>query len=107
ETRHLTSSARPAAESRLLPTRGRPFESGATVPLMAERTRFVDTSHFRVTPKSKVRLSEHDPAGTEGIEKRQGKAASAELVKHLDRLQELLYADGRHKVLVILQGVDA
>src|SRR4029453_14983064 len=44
---------------------------------------------------------------TDGMQKRDGQAATAELTKGLDALQNLLYADGRHKLLVILQGVDA
>jgi PPK2 family polyphosphate:nucleotide phosphotransferase len=74
---------------------------------MAEHTRFCETAPFRVAPNKKVHLADHDPANTEGIEKRDGKAASEKLVLQLDALQELLYADGRHKLLVILQGVDA
>ena len=74
---------------------------------MAEHTRFCETKHYRVAANAKVRLSDHDPAGTEGIEKQAGKAAGEQLIKQLDALQELLYADGRHKLLVILQGVDA
>jgi PPK2 family polyphosphate:nucleotide phosphotransferase len=74
---------------------------------MTQNTRFCDTSPFRVAPKTKVRLRDHDPGSTEGIEKREGRAASGQLIKQLDVLQELLYADGRHKMLVILQGVDA
>jgi polyphosphate kinase 2 (PPK2 family) len=52
-------------------------------------------------------LDKLDPAATDGMQKRDGRAATAELTKDLDALQELLYADGRHKLLVILQGVDA
>jgi len=74
---------------------------------MADHTRFCETSSFRVAPDKKVRLRDYDPADTEGIEKRDGKAASEKLIVQLDALQELLYADGRHKLLVILQGVDA
>ena len=74
---------------------------------MAEHTRFCETKHYRVAPNAKVRLSDHDPRGTEGIEKQAGKAAGEQLIRQLDALQELLYADGRHKLLVILQGVDA
>jgi PPK2 family polyphosphate:nucleotide phosphotransferase len=74
---------------------------------MATHTQFCDTDRYRVAPRAKVRLSEHDTAHTAGMDKQQGKAASEQLIKQLDRLQELLYADGRHKLLVILQGVDA
>jgi PPK2 family polyphosphate:nucleotide phosphotransferase len=60
-----------------------------------------------VKPGSTVSLKDHDPAGT-------GKYASAEeanatLQKHIDeliKLQNLLYAENRRAVLVILQGMD-
>ena len=74
---------------------------------MPDKMQFLDPTKFRVAPGAKVRLDKVDPAATDGMQKRDGQAASAELVKDLDALQELLYADGRHKLLVILQGVDA
>ncbi|MEO5842299.1 MAG: polyphosphate kinase 2 family protein [Acidimicrobiales bacterium] len=74
---------------------------------MTDKHQFVDTTEFRMTPGAKVRLDKLDPAGTNGFQKKDGQAACAELAKELEALQELLYADGRHKVLVILQGVDA
>jgi PPK2 family polyphosphate:nucleotide phosphotransferase len=62
---------------------------------------------FRVTHGKKFRLEDHDPAdrGDAG-----GKAAAraevATLVERLDELQEKFYADGRHRLLVVLQGMD-
>jgi len=73
---------------------------------MTDKTRFVDTSDFRVAPGAKLRLDKIDPAATNGMQKEDGQAASVQLTADLEALQELLYADGRHKVLVILQGVD-
>jgi PPK2 family polyphosphate:nucleotide phosphotransferase len=74
---------------------------------MPDKMRFLETTKFRVAPATKVRLDKVDPAATDGMQKQEGRAASLELIKDLDALQELLYADGRHKLLVILQGVDA
>ncbi|MEO8692005.1 MAG: polyphosphate kinase 2 family protein [Acidimicrobiales bacterium] len=74
---------------------------------MSDKDRFVDTTEYRMAPGAKVRLDKLDPAGTNGVQKKDGQTACAQLAKELEALQELLYADGRHKVLVILQGVDA
>jgi PPK2 family polyphosphate:nucleotide phosphotransferase len=74
---------------------------------MSDKNRFVDTADFRVDPGAKVRLDKLDPAATNGLQKRDGQAGCAQLTKELEALQELLYADGRHKLLVILQGPDA
>jgi len=41
------------------------------------------------------------------IDKKQTKEETARLLAELDELQELLYAEGKHSVLVILQGMDA
>ena len=61
---------------------------------------------FRVPPGSQVRLQDHDPDDTSGLDKAQGNARFAELNAELDRLQEELYAAGTHSVLMILQGMD-
>jgi PPK2 family polyphosphate:nucleotide phosphotransferase len=74
---------------------------------MPEHIRYLETSQFRVAPKSTVALGKLDPAATNGLQKQSGKGAALHLNKALEEWQELLYADGRHKVLVILQGVDA
>jgi PPK2 family polyphosphate:nucleotide phosphotransferase len=74
---------------------------------MPERIRILDTRPFRVAPDSPISLRQIDPAATDGMQKRDGQQATLKLNKALEELQELLYADGRHKLLVILQGVDA
>ncbi len=63
---------------------------------------------LRVKPGDKVRLSEIDPAATPGFkgDKAEGKALAAKLNDELEALQELLYAEHKHKVLVVLQGMD-
>jgi PPK2 family polyphosphate:nucleotide phosphotransferase len=73
---------------------------------MTDHIRFVETTRFRVAAGTKVRLDRHDPADTSGMTKRDGRPAALQLNKSLEELQELLYADGRHKLLVVLQGVD-
>jgi PPK2 family polyphosphate:nucleotide phosphotransferase len=62
---------------------------------------------YRVTDGAGFRLAGHDPAATSGVAgKGEGRAEVAELTARLDELQELLYADGRHRLLVVLQGMD-
>jgi PPK2 family polyphosphate:nucleotide phosphotransferase len=60
-----------------------------------------------VKPGSKVKLSGHDPDSTYGYTRAQ---AERELTKHeerLTRLQEVLYAESRHALLIVLQAMDA
>ena len=63
---------------------------------------------LQVKPGQKIRLSDFDPADT-GLapgSKEETNARSDKLSARLGDLQELLYAEHRHKVLVILQGMD-
>ncbi len=57
---------------------------------------------------SRVRLSDWDPRGdgSIGMEKKQAKKAIVGLRERLNELQDLLYADRRYGVLVVLQGID-
>ena len=62
---------------------------------------------LQVKPGSKVRLATIDPSGTHGREKA---ASAGELQKGLDRLtslQDRLWAEQKHPVLIVLQGIDA
>jgi PPK2 family polyphosphate:nucleotide phosphotransferase len=62
---------------------------------------------YQVTDGKGFRLADHDPAATSGIDgKAEGRAEAARLADRLSELQELLYADGRHGLLVVLQGMD-
>ena len=63
---------------------------------------------FVVEPGAKVRLSKIDASYTGNHETHE--AALPEIQKHierLDRLQNLLYADGKQSLLVVLQALDA
>ena len=62
---------------------------------------------FKVEPESKTELDSIDP-GFHG-DHANDKEAAEELQHHLDRITELqrkLYADRRHSLLIILQGID-
>ncbi len=64
---------------------------------------------LRVVPDKKLKLSDFDPASTKGFagDKEAGRARLRELNKRLEQLQETLYAEGRHRLLVVLQAMDA
>jgi PPK2 family polyphosphate:nucleotide phosphotransferase len=64
---------------------------------------------YRVAPGRKVDLGAHDPRATRTFDGDK-EAAAGELERlnaKLEELQELLWADGRHKLLVVLQAMDA
>jgi PPK2 family polyphosphate:nucleotide phosphotransferase len=62
---------------------------------------------YRVTDGDGFRLAGWATDETSGIAgKAEGRAELDELTTRLDELQELFYADGRHRLLVVLQGTD-
>ena len=67
----------------------------------------MDTERYRVAPGSRIRLRAQDPDGGDGLTKAQGKERLTELISQLDHLQEMLYVDKRHNLLVVLQAIDA
>jgi PPK2 family polyphosphate:nucleotide phosphotransferase len=71
---------------------------------------------FLVPPQSKVRLKDHDPAWAGGEEAKQLKGDTVkqkaknildDTIADLSAAQDLLYADSRHAVLIVLQAMDA
>ncbi len=69
-----------------------------------------DIDALRVKPDTKLRLDEIDPRSTPGWDeddKEGGRARVLELNDRLEVLQELLYAEGTQRVLVVLQAMDA
>jgi PPK2 family polyphosphate:nucleotide phosphotransferase len=63
---------------------------------------------FRVEPGSKVDLRKFDPGSTKGFKggKKEAEKRFAPLNQRLDTIQEALWAEHKHKVLVVLQGID-
>ena len=63
---------------------------------------------YIVKPGDKVKLKDLDPGDTSGIDggKKAGAIAVQALLKDLDTLQETLYAENLHKVLIVLQAMD-
>jgi PPK2 family polyphosphate:nucleotide phosphotransferase len=64
-------------------------------------------SRYRIARGSDVALAKRDPAEKElAPDKEAGKARFAALNVRLEELQELLYAEGKHKLLVVFQAMD-
>jgi len=63
---------------------------------------------YRVKPGERVDLSQWDPndKGAFPVKKKEGREQLLELNLRLEALQELLYAEHKHKVLIVLQGMD-
>jgi PPK2 family polyphosphate:nucleotide phosphotransferase len=60
---------------------------------------------YQVAPDSKFKLKNIDAGSSKG-DKEKIKAKILQLTQELEALQELLYAEHRHKVLVVLQAMD-
>jgi polyphosphate kinase 2 (PPK2 family) len=61
-----------------------------------------------VPPDCRVKLADYDPDDTgEYAKKAAAKAKIKHNVKRLQELQEVLWAEGKHALLVILQALDA
>jgi PPK2 family polyphosphate:nucleotide phosphotransferase len=61
---------------------------------------------YRVVPGSVVDLIKVDPGDRGGLSKPEGEKQLVPLRRRLEELQELLYADRRHRLLVVLQAID-
>ena len=63
---------------------------------------------YLVKPGSKVDLSKYDPADSSEYKggKKDGKEDLLKLNRELESLQEMLYAQHKHKVLIVLQAMD-
>lgn len=78
-----------------------------------------EADEFKVPEKGKIKLADYDPAWTpkwvSKMESKEGKKATkdkalsilAENIKKLEIAQELLWANGKYSMLIILQGMDA
>lgn len=63
---------------------------------------------YRIPPETRVSLAERDPSDrlTFDEEKKVGREYLRELTLRLRELQELLYAEGKHRLLIVLQATD-
>ncbi|VTZ27299.1 Polyphosphate:AMP/ADP phosphotransferase [Methylocella tundrae] len=63
---------------------------------------------FFVEPDRKLKLNDLDPASTPGVESKQQAADVLEAARQrLAHQQNLLYAEKKHSLLIVLQGTDA
>lgn len=64
--------------------------------------------HYRIKPDQKVKLKDWDPNDTCSFKgnKDEARKQLLKLNEDLEGLQELLYAEHKHKLLIILQGMD-
>lgn len=60
----------------------------------------------RIKPGDKVNLDDWDPDDNAGMTQDEGAEQLRELSRELGDLQEMLFAAGRHAVLIVLQGID-
>ncbi|NLC13532.1 MAG: polyphosphate kinase 2 family protein [Chloroflexi bacterium] len=63
---------------------------------------------YMVKPGEKVKLKDFDPNDSSEFDgnKKDGKEALLKLNKEIEQLQELMYAEGKKRLLVILQAMD-
>lgn len=68
----------------------------------------LDATRLRVAPR-RFRLADFKPRSTPGFRGDKAKASELAdaLTERLESLQELFYADGRQRLLIVLQGLDA
>ncbi|MEZ5320508.1 MAG: polyphosphate kinase 2 family protein [Microthrixaceae bacterium] len=66
----------------------------------------MDLDTYRIAPDQPVHLADLDPDAPAGIDKDDALDQVADATDQLSELQERLYAEGRHKVLVVLQAID-
>lgn len=82
-------------------------EDVATTASMIEVEK-ISVEEYKVQPGAPVHLAKLDPASTGNFEagKEVGGVQLAALTKQLSKLQEVFYAQGKHRLLVVLQAMD-
>mgnify|MGYP002638859084 CR=1 FL=1 len=68
----------------------------------------IDTTPFIVSPGTRPHLEKRDPAESSAYDgdKKDGKELHLTMNARLEELQELLYAEGKQKLLIVLQAMD-
>jgi PPK2 family polyphosphate:nucleotide phosphotransferase len=61
---------------------------------------------LRVEPGRRVRLGRIDPGDTHGYREARAQERAAKDLARLETLQEMLYAERRRRILIVLQGID-
>jgi len=65
------------------------------------------TETYRIKPKQSVRLNDLPTRDDGGFEKKKAEAHFEDLLQRLSDLQEMLHAEAKRSVLVVLQAMDA
>lgn len=75
---------------------------------MSENMKPGSMERYRVPPRTQVQLSQWDPRDGSAFpgKKQDAKAVFRDLNTRLETLQELLYAENKHQLLIVLQGMD-
>jgi len=66
----------------------------------------MDLSAYRIQPGQSVELSDWDTDDNGDLDRDGAEDRTDDLNDRLEELQELLYAEGKHKVLVVIQATD-
>ncbi|MCC6453986.1 MAG: polyphosphate kinase 2 family protein [Caldilineaceae bacterium] len=68
----------------------------------------IDVARYRVKPGARVRLDEWETDTTGDFDggKKEGKDLLSNLTKQLAKYQEVFYAQGKHRLLIVLQAMD-
>lgn len=65
-----------------------------------------DLKHYRVHPGTNVNLKNYATADDGGLDETAARSQFEKLKKRMEALQEVLYAQSRHALLVVLQAMD-
>jgi len=64
-------------------------------------------ARFRVSPSARVTLAEIDPDDVHGWDRDDAEQLTVELMERMSDAQDRLWAEAKHALLVVLQGIDA
>jgi polyphosphate kinase 2 (PPK2 family) len=67
----------------------------------------MDIGKLKIPAGGKFKLKKRDPSDHAGISKADAEKARPQHAKKMASLQELLYAEHKHAILIVLQGMDA
>jgi len=67
----------------------------------------ISTDPYRVAEGAEVVLTDWDTRDNGGFDKNNARKLTADLNERLEALQELLWAEGQHKVLIAIQATDS
>jgi PPK2 family polyphosphate:nucleotide phosphotransferase len=66
----------------------------------------IDEKKYLVEPGARISLKDYDPKDRQGISRSEGEAEALAMESDLTELQELLRANEKHALLIVLQGMD-